>query len=79
MPRANVAKRRAPNGVVTARPIYIRLLPAAPHHMKARAATEGRSLGNMGRLLILSALNQQRTGESTQSTVQPHATSVVED
>ena len=79
MPRGNVAKRRAPNGVVTARPIYIRLLPAELDHMKARAATEGRSLGNMGRLLILSALNQQRTGESTQSTVQPHATSVVED
>ena len=79
MPRANVAKRRAPNGVVTARPIYIRLLPAELERMKARAATEGRSLGNMGRLLILSALSQQRTGEFTQTFVQPHATSVGED
>jgi hypothetical protein len=78
MPRGNVAERRAPNGVVTARPLYIRLLPAELEKIKARAATEGRSLGNMGRLLILSALCEPRNNKATQTTVQPHATSVVE-
>lgn len=79
MPRGNVAKRRAPNGVVTAKPVYVRLWPEELQKFKARAATEGRSLGNMGRVLILSALAQPSPNKLKQDVPQRHATSVVED
>ncbi len=59
MPRGNVAEHRAPIGVVTDKPVYIRLRPEELQKFKARAATEGRSLGNMDRVLILSALAHQ--------------------
>ena len=79
MPSGNVAERRAPIGVVTDKPVYIRLRPEELQRFKARAATEGRSLGNMGRVLILSALAQPSPNKLKQDVPQRHATSVVED
>ena len=77
MPRPSVSKRRAPDGVVTDKPLYVRLLPAERDRLKACAETEGRSLGNMGRHLILQALHL-RQQQPTLAAEQLPATLVVE-
>ncbi|WP_084460983.1 hypothetical protein [Curvibacter gracilis] len=50
------AARRSPRGVVTEKPIPIRLLPAERAEVAAIAQSESRSLASMSRLMLLRGL-----------------------
>lgn len=54
--------RRAPNGVVTNKPIPVRLLPAEREAIQDLAAREQRSLASVCRLVLLRGLAE---GERT--------------
>ena len=57
-------RKRAPDGVVTQKPIGLRLLPQELTDFKALCAKEERPLANMARLIVVRALNHhQRTGQ----------------
>lgn len=51
-------RHRAPHGVVTAKPIALRLMPDELQQLKTLAQTEKRPLANMTRLLVLRAMEQ---------------------
>lgn len=63
---------RAPNGVLSDNPVYLRLLPNELSAFTQRARTENRSLSSMARLLILQALEVD-TVNSKPSPAQAHA------
>jgi hypothetical protein len=57
-------RKRAPHGVVTTKPIGLRLLPQELNDFKALAEKEDRPLANMARLIVVRALNHYlRTGQ----------------
>lgn len=56
MKTATKTTRRAPNGVVSTKPIALRLEPSELERMKKLAAREQRSLASVARLLALRSL-----------------------
>ncbi len=59
-----MARNRAPHGVVTNKPIGLRLLPQELTDFKALCAKEERPLANMARLIVVRSLEHyQRTGK----------------
>lgn len=57
-------RKRAPQGVVTAQPIALRLLPSELDEVKQLAAREQRPLANLCRLIVVRAMEQyQKTGQ----------------
>ena len=57
-------RKRAPHGVVTNKPIGLRLLPQDLTDIKALCAKEERPLANMARLIVVRSLEHyQRTGK----------------
>jgi len=57
-------RNRAPHGVVSSKPIGLRLLPQELNDFKALAEKEDRPLANMARLIVVRALHHyQRTGQ----------------
>jgi hypothetical protein len=64
MPTTPGTIRRAPTGVVTNKPIPVRLLPDELQQLKGLAHREQRSLASVCRLALLQGLKQYaRTGE----------------
>ncbi len=55
---------RAPRGVVTKEPIFVRLLPAELHEFNALVVKEQTSEGALGRRLLLRGLKAVNDGES---------------
>lgn len=56
-------RKYAPHGVVTSKPIGLRLLPQELIDFKAMAEKEERPLANMARLIVVRALDHyKRTG-----------------
>lgn len=51
-------KARAPNGVLTNKPIALRMLPEEIAKVSAMAARENRPMANMCRVLVLKAIAQ---------------------
>ena len=57
-------RKRAPHGVVTNKPIGLRLLPQELTDFKALCVRENRPLANMARLIVVRSLEHyQRTGK----------------
>lgn len=52
--------KRAPNGVMTDKPVALRLLPTDLQSVKEIAATEQRSLSSVSRLLVLRGIEAYR-------------------
>lgn len=64
MPTAQGPFRRAPTGVVSNKPIPVRLLPDEIQVLKGVATREQRSLASVCRLAVLQGLKQyEKTGE----------------
>ena len=61
------AARRAPRGVVTEKPIPIRLLPAERAEVEAFAQSESRSLASFSRLMLLRGLADFRSKNAATS------------
>lgn len=59
--------RRAPRGVVTEKPIPIRLLPAERAEVEAFAQSESRSLASFSRLMLLRGLADFRSKNAATS------------
>lgn len=56
-------RKRAPHGVVTTKPIALRLLPQELIDFKELAEKEERPLANMARLIVIRAMSHyKRTG-----------------
>lgn len=55
-----MSRQRAPAGVVTDKPIALRLLPDERKDVEALAAQQKRPLANMSRILVLMGIEQLR-------------------
>lgn len=64
MPKAKAPATRSPRGVLTDKPIALRLMPSEMKAVKDLSAAEGRSLAGMARLLVLASLPVKKSRSS---------------
>ena len=58
------ANHRAPNGVLTAKPVALRLMAEERTALEQAAVAEGRSMASQARIFFLQGLNQYESNTS---------------
>lgn len=79
MPMTKHHAARSPRGVLTDKPVYVRLMPSEQAVLEASALEDGRSLSNMARVFILAGMRAVGRRKPKQAPTHQQSTSIVGD